>query len=290
MRVSHLLLLLIFTVLLPTISSGQSKEVIIKQLNFYGDVQVYAEDAAHREDAGEQFMDLLNDLCNHSDFQISDLESIKYISQLTPEDNAFTLYSWRVVGSKNIQHHGYIALPDTLITLLQSEATLNSKDSYTPETWYGALYYNIVTTKIGAKSYYTLFGLKESIEDDPIKLADVLRIDSRNITFGSPIFETKEGDIASRVLLPHTQHSTATLNYNPNLELIILDHLIPRRKGLSGKMIYYPDGSYVGFEWTGSLWKYIDKIYNQISEEAPRPSPVLGKQKNIDILGRRSSK
>lgn len=288
MRVFHLFIML--CTILPTLTSGQAKEGIIQQLNFYGDVQVYAEDASHREYAGEQFIDLLDTLRNLSDFQISDLERLKYISQLTPDDNAFTLYSWRVVGSNNIQHYGYIALHDTLITLVQNVTTLNPKESYTPKTWYGALYYNIVTTKIEDETYYTVFGLKESIEDDPIKLADVLRIDARNITFGAPLFETKDGDTASRVLLPHTQHSTATLNYNPNLELIILDHLIPRRQGLSGKMIYYPDGSYVGFEWTGTLWKYIDKIYNQISEEAPRPSPVLGKQKNIDILGRRSSK
>ncbi|MBK8080590.1 MAG: hypothetical protein IPN97_09945 [Saprospiraceae bacterium] len=44
------------------------------------------------------------------------------------------------------------------------------------------------------------------------------------------------------------------------------------------------DGSLVGYEKKDRYWEYIDKIYTQILDEAPRPKPVLDKR-NKNLFG-----
>ena len=47
-----------------------------------------------------------------------------------------------------------------------------------------------------------------------------------------------------------------------------------------------PDCSFVGYKQEIDSLVYVDKIFNQTSDEAPRPMPVLGSDAKKDIFGK----
>ena len=112
--------------------------------------------------------------------------------------------------------------------------------------------------------------------------------------FGAEIFkkvqENKRDDVKSRLLLKYSDDANVSINFNPGLDMIVLDHLIPRMGTRPGQgPTFLPDGSYVGYAWDAEngFFNYIDKIYNQVSDTPPMPKPILGEQeKSKDIFGR----
>ena len=151
-------------------------------------------------------------------------------------------------------------------------------ETFDPSYWYGALYYNLEYFEQGGESYFLLYGFSQLDEFTRRKVLDVL---------GKGIFEKSRGegrpDIKNRLELQYSADAGVTLNYNPEMNLLIFDHLAAQAGRLPGQGIaLYPDGTYEGYEWKNGKWVYKEKIFDTILEEAPRPKPVLGnKQKGL---------
>lgn len=253
-----------------------------QDLSFYGDVMINAQKAEHRKLAGNKFYSQFKSMISSSDLDKAILDSLDWVSKIEPEDSKFSLYTWQVDhGDFEFKYYGFILLEDGKVyELTDVRRTLEDVAFMTlgNEEWYGALYYDILPYKIGDTEYYMLFGYNVNDKYSKEKIAEILYFEEDVPVFGAEHFiEVRDGmrDILkSRLMLNYSSEARVNLNYNPSLEMVIHDHLIQRMGSLPGQgPTSLPDGSYVGYLRTEKGWKYVEKIFDHIYEDAPVTVP-----------------
>ena len=267
-------------------------------LKFYADVIANAGNPVHRERANNTFSELMNDWINSDAFGLEDLESIQWLSVKHPEDRSFTLVTWQLeIDENNNKYFGYLIKDDKAIALKETTYLDDLEyDVLSAKEWAGALYYNILTVQKDSQDIYVLFGYNSYKDYSHRKIADVLTFSEGEAVFGSEIFKSqKEGEraiIKNRLILDYSSDANVSLNFNPGLNMIVHDHLIPRLGRVPGQgFTLLPDGSYVGYQWDGEYFNYIEKIYDQTQDEPPMPKPILGNSaEKRDIFGNQKKK
>ena len=127
---------------------------------------------------------------------------------------------------------------------------------------------------------------KQVDQFNKVKVADVLQVRTDGVSFGAPIFVLNAGSERprknNRIIIDYGADGNASLNYNPSLDLIVHDNVIPQSGMIPGQGVSnYPDGSYQAYKLENGQWNHIDKLYNTVMSEAPRPKPVKKKSKSI---------
>jgi len=278
-------------------TNGQSADRI-EDIKFYADVIANAGIPAHKERAHKAFSRIFDDWLRSDQFNHTDLESIQWLSVKRPEDESFTLITWQLEMSENDnRYYGYLLHEGEIFTLKSTDLLDDLEyDVLSDKEWAGVLYYNIHTVEKNGQKLYVLFGYNAHQNYEHRKIVDVLTFKNKKPVFGYELFKRQEeGEraiIKNRLVLDYSYDANVTLNYNPALGMIVLDHLIPRFGRVPGQgPTMLPDGSYVGYQWDGEYFNYIDKIYHQTQDEPPMPSPVLGEhQKEQDIFGKQRRK
>lgn len=124
----------------------------------------------------------------------------------------------------------------------------------TLESWYGKLYYSIVTKKVRRKTYYTLLGLDFNNSRSNIKSVEVMTINRNKPRFEREMF-SNGNDLVDRVVLEYSQQVTISVRYEPSLDLITFDHLVPLHPIYENNFEFYgPDGSFDGLEFEEGRW------------------------------------
>jgi len=94
-----------------------------------------------------------------------------------------------------------------------------------------------------------------------------------------------------RMIIKYSSESTIRLNYDPTLEMVIFDHVLPKKSPFPGQEnTWLPDGSYEGYKLENGAWTHVEKVFEHKYEENefPIPVPVLGegsKRKKKDLFG-----
>ncbi len=169
-----------------------------------------------------------------------------------------------------------------LIPLIDfSEFTSQPLDSVrTNNNWIGAVYYNIIKNEHNGKSYYTLFGFDDNSVRTSRKWIDVLHFDAKgNPRFGVPF--TFENDSLKRPpqnrhFIEYKKEASTYVNYDPDLNMIILDHLISETDEPDKPYTMVPDGDQEAFVWKGGKWVHVDKAFDFKLQDgqAPIPDPI----------------
>jgi len=286
--------IVIATVLLSIQSDAQDQ--LLDDLSYYGDVMVNAYEAKHRIRAKAEFDVLIDRYVTEGHYKTDDWAALEpYSRQQESEDESLFIITYQVnTGVYPYVYGGYV-IHNEQVTKLNHESVLDPDSQYQAygaEDWYGALYYNLLPIK-GNPNSYLLFGYQYTKEFDKTKLIDVITLDANGITFGKEIFITRadEGrdDVKQRFILEYSSDTNASLNYNESIDMIIFDHLMPRMGQQAGQgNTYVPDGTYEGYQFEKGSFVYVEKIFDHIYEEAPRPEPVLNNQggSKKDIMGK----
>ena len=294
---NNLFLSFTFIILFSVSGVSQSDFVSIeKELAFHCDVMVNAAEGRHREKAQDNFLKGFNDALNQQGSFLHPFDSLKWISKKMPEDKSFRIFTWEVKGTGDeYKYYGFIQWPDgKLITLNDrfKEAEDLKEEEFTPENWLGALYYNLMEVNpSNGEKYYLLFGINRWDKAENVKLVDVLFFTKTGQPiFGKPVFrksEDKQVDVFyNRLLFKYAADGHMTVNYNPGMEMIVFDNLIPKMSRIPGQsQTYVSDGSYVGYAWDKKNWNLVNKIATEVMETAPRPNPILDKRKGKKING-----
>lgn len=270
----------------------------LDDIKFYADIIANAGNPIHKERAQNEFSKAFDSWLHSEDFNQTDLESIQWLSVKRPEDLSFTLITWQLELSENDNRYfGYI-IKDSKIIPLSNTSFIDDLeyDVLSDKEWAGALYYNIHTIEKDGKNLYVLFGYNAHKNYEHRKIADVLTFDSGAPTFGYELFKKQDpgerGVIKNRIILDYSNDANVTLNFNPSLDMIVYDHLIPRIGRIPGQgPTMLPDGSYVGYKWDGEYFNYVDKIYSQTQDTPPMPKPVLGDDaKGNNIFGKKKKR
>ena len=157
------------------------------------------------------------------------------------------------------------------------------------DTWIGAVYYNIIQTKHNGKNYYTLFGFDQHSVRSNKKWIEVLTFDSRNMpVFGGKYFSFEKDSIKRaaqfRFSIEYKKEASTTVNFDPELNMILIDHLVSESDEPDLAYTFIPDGDYEGFKWENGKWMHIDKVFHEKLEDgqAPIPDPLRDGSGNAD--------
>ncbi|MCB0568246.1 MAG: hypothetical protein KDC66_00705 [Phaeodactylibacter sp.] len=219
-------------------------------------------------------------------------EKLRPVSIQYPQDSSFRIFTWQLyVDENDYRYYGAIQMnsPELkLYPLIDRSFKIEDAESavLSPENWYGAVYYNLLgfDTPDGSKAYL-LFGFDGDSFFRKRKLIDVLRFQDDGPVFGAPVFVKEGNQRKNRVMLEYSAEVSTHCNYDGLLEMVIFDHLIPMNGPYGEGMTNYPDGSYEAYRLQNGLWMHVDKVFNQVSDEAPRPTPILDNRPK-DIFGR----
>ncbi|HMJ47446.1 MAG TPA: hypothetical protein VK498_08955 [Ferruginibacter sp.] len=222
-------------------------------------------------------------------------DSLYTISKLYPLDSTFRIFTWQMVINENIiRQHGAIQLRTSdgslkLFPLIdKSDITNNVTDTIANNYgWMGAVYYKIIQTKNSGHSYYTLLGYDENNIRSTKKVIEVLDFVNGQPLFGGRYFDLDSGktkSTAARYFIEYKRTSSPRLTYDDELDMIIVEHLVSESNEPNKKWTLIPDGDYEGFKWVNGKWLFINKVFNQMTEEgnAPVPLPIRDPAGTID--------
>ena len=224
-------------------------------------------------------------------------DSLLSISRLYAPDSSFRIITWQLIlGDNLVVHQGAIQMNTKngalkLFPLIdQSDLIKNQSDTIANNrTWIGAMYYNIVQKEFNEKKFYTLLGFDAFTIRANRKIIDILSFDENNEpVFGGDYFDfgktyIKKTPIA-RYIIEYKKDAAPKLNFDPELNKIIVEHLISESGEPEKKWTLIPDGDYEAFEWLNGKWVYIEKIFHKITPEGHPPVPNPVKDNNGNLL------
>jgi len=217
-------------------------------------------------------------------------DSIATVSRLYAPDSTFRIFTWQLQKDESYyRQKGAIQINTKdgslkLFPLIDiSDFTSAPTDSVrSNRSWIGAIYYNIVMKEFKRKKVYTLFGYDDNDFMSTRKWLEVLTFNANGEpVFGGNYFTYKDDELktpqpVSRFLFEYKKDARSRLNYDPEMDMIVFDHLISENNEPQKKFTLIPDGDYEAFKWQNGKWVHIDKLFNQSLQdgEAPRPEPL----------------
>ena len=296
MRDLHLCILTCLFIFQFTLSHGQDSEQFAKleeEMSFYGDVMVNALNSKHRIRAHTEFHTLFKQALEMDGSQLYPFDSLIWISRLYAPDSTLRIFSWQVKHNEN--KHAYHAFVQHLnqeveIVELEDVRPLSNGSEfslYDNQTWYGALYYGIHQFDLSDDRAFLLLGFDAHNASTNRKIADILIVeDNGKLTFGADLFVSKDEqgnrETKKRIIIEYSDGIPAHMRYDDDLNMLMYDHLITTVSG--GEFVAVPDGSYEAYAYDGQHWNYVEKVFDQISEEPPVPFPASNEKK--DLFGR----
>jgi hypothetical protein len=224
-------------------------------------------------------------------------DSVKGIGKVYAPDSSFRIITWQLAfDDYYCRQRGAIQFrtPDGSLKLVPlrdySEFAEDPMDSIrNKDTWIGAVYYNIIQTKHNGKNYYTLFGFDQHSVRSNKKWIEVLTFDSRNMpVFGGKYFSFEKDSVKRaaqfRYSIEYKKEASTTVNFDPELNMILIDHLVSESDEPELAYTFIPDGDYEGFKWENGKWIHIDKVFHEKLEDgqAPVPDPLRDGSGNAD--------
>ena len=224
-------------------------------------------------------------------------DSVRGIGKVYAPDSSFRIITWQLAfDDYYCRQRGAIQFrtQDGSLKLVPlrdySEFAEDPMDSIrNKDTWIGAVYYNIIQTKHNGKNYYTLFGFDQHSVRSNKKWIEVLTFDSRNMpVFGGKYFSFEKDSIKRaaqfRFSIEYKKEASTTVNFDPELNMILIDHLVSESDEPDLAYTFIPDGDYEGFKWENGKWMHIDKVFHEKLEDgqAPIPDPLRDGSDNAD--------
>ena len=223
-------------------------------------------------------------------------DSLTTIAKVTPKDSTFKIFTWQlVINGDVVRQHGAIQMKTAdgslqLFPLIDKTDLINNiNDTITSNlAWIGALYYKVIEEKAFGKTFYTLLGFDDNNLNSDRKIIEILTFKNGKPVFGGPFFSFRDNSLhkktMARYVMEYKKNASPHLNYDKEMGLIILEHLISETGESQKKYTYIPDGDYEGLKWKDGKWVYIEKVFDQITPEgqAPLPAPIRDAKGNID--------
>jgi hypothetical protein len=197
-------------------------------------------------------------------------DSLKRIGKISSPDGKLRLFTWNLIFTDG-KHRCYgivcykeKSLEKPLVFRLNDcSASLTDphKQQLGPETWYGALYYEIIERKWQGTTVYTLLGFNPHDQYISIKIIDCLYFTDKNLPFfGAPVFKA-HNVIQHRMIFQYAARVSMSLRFNSKTDMIVFDHLSPAKPSYAGKFQFYgPDLSFDGLKFEDGCWHLTEDI------------------------------
>ena len=118
---------------------------------------------------------------------------------------------------------------------------------------------------------------------------EVLSFNEKNEpVFGGPYFSYEKDSIPRkskyRFEIEFKKDTRVLVNYIPDLDMILVDHLISETDQPELAWTFVPDGDQEGFKWENGKWMHMDKVFTFKLQDgqAPIGDPLLDPKGNRD--------
>lgn len=223
-------------------------------------------------------------------------DSLFTISRLYAPDSSFRIITWQlVVNEELVRQHGAIQMrtKDGSLKLFplsdKSDAVPKLEDSIgNHQNWYGALYYRILQKNHQGRKIYTLLGFDENDSASNKKIIDILEFVNNEPRFGAKVFRYPNNEFNAanpcRYIMEFKSGAGPRLNYDDELDMIIVEHLVSPSGEPNRKSTLVGDGDYDGFRWLNGKWVFVNKLFKEKTPEgqAPVPMPLRDDKGKID--------
>lgn len=223
-------------------------------------------------------------------------DSLQTVSILYSPDSVFRIFTWQMVINENvIRQHGAIQMKTydgslKLYPLIdKSDVTTNVADTIgNHKGWMGAIYYKIIVKRSSNQNYYTLLGFDENNIRSSRKIIEVLSFVNDEPVFGGRYFSYENDAVfksaQSRYVMEYKKGAGPRLNYDKELDMIIVEHLVSENNQPAKKWTLVGDGDYEAFKWKNGKWVHVEKVFNLVTPDgqAPVPSPLRDPAGNLD--------
>lgn len=223
-------------------------------------------------------------------------DSLQTVSVLYSPDSVFRIFTWQLVINENvIRQHGAIQMKtyDGSLKLYglidKSDITTNVADTIGNHNgWIGAIYYKIIAKRSSNQYYYTLLGFDENNIRSSRKIIEVLNFINDEPVFGGRYFSFENDGVfktsRSRYIMEYKKEAGPRLNYDKELDMIIVEHLVSESNEPNKKWTLVGDGDYEGFKWMNGKWVHVEKVFKVTTPDgqAPVPNPLRDPSGNLD--------
>jgi hypothetical protein len=223
-------------------------------------------------------------------------DSLQTVSILYSPDSVFRIFTWQMVINENvIRQHGAIQMKTydgslKLFPLIdKSDVTTNVQDTIGNHFgWIGAIYYKIIVKRSSNQNYYTLLGFDENNIRSSRKIIEVLSFPNDEPVFGGRYFSYEDDAVfksaQGRYIMEYKKGAGPRLNYDKELDIIVVEHLVSENNQPAKKWTLVGDGDYEGFKWKNGKWVHVEKIFNLVTPDgqAPVPNPLRDPSGNLD--------
>lgn len=223
-------------------------------------------------------------------------DSLQTVSILYSPDSVFRIFTWQMVINENvIRQHGAIQMKTydgslKLFPLIdKSDVTTNVQDTIGNHFgWIGAIYYKIIVKRSSNQNYYTLLGFDENNIRSSRKIIEVLSFPNDEPVFGGRYFSYEDDSVfksaQGRYIMEYKKGAGPRLNYDKELDIIVVEHLVSENNQPAKKWTLVGDGDYEGFKWKNGKWVHVEKIFNLVTPDgqAPVPNPLRDPSGNLD--------
>jgi hypothetical protein len=273
----------------------QDPKTITNKMRLYEDSLVYFLDSVYytsnverRELGNFAMLKLMKGMLKQPNSYNYPFDSLsKKMNILIPKNNAFKLFQWEMITKDGLsRYYGVVQFADgTYKPLIDVSGQLEAKKEDTVLTnfkWYGASYYNILDLPYANGTAYFLLGINKGSAQSEKKLVECMLIDNnKNISFGAPVFQSmvsKPTKIVNRFIAEYQLESHITLNYKPEENMIIYDHLESVIGDNAKRYTFVSDGTYDGLRWNGKNWTIVPNAV-QVIPTAEGKAPIVTEAK-----------
>jgi hypothetical protein len=268
-------------------------------LTFLCDVMVNAYEGKHRVVAGNEFNRLFEEELKKSGSFANPFSELKWVSIKSDVAQTFRIFTWQIRDEKNIhKSYGFIQMKNGGLFELNDNVTAINKDleyeSMDANNWLGCMYYNMREFKTDKGNAFLLFGYDGLDDKNRLKIIEVLTFENGKPVFGADVFKIKDGarpDLKYRILVDYSALANVNCNYNEGMEMVVHDYVVTRM-GIStdGSPAKIPDGTYVGYQWDGKTWNFIEQLAHQVSNpEDIFYQPKAKEEVKKDLFGRKKN-
>jgi len=220
-----------------------------------------------RDSANQQFLKGLKAYLSVEDNYLKPLPEITNMLRLESPDKRFAIYTWqRPDANRKYDRFGLIAgefKGETQVIELKDKLSSISDLQYErcdADNWPGAIYYSIGPMP-GEDYKYLLLGLAMGKPTNQ-KIIEIIKVGKRGkVSFGEKHFRVDDwmdrvlNRPPRRLVLTYNAKYSATVRWNEEAEMVIMDHLAPPEPKMKGLyQMYGPDFSYDALYWEDGWW------------------------------------
>ncbi|MES1160297.1 MAG: hypothetical protein ABUM51_06055 [Bacteroidota bacterium] len=259
---------------LPVFSTAEKKDLRKREdsLKRFADQLINAENPGERLRSDSQFVRSLVRALKLKNSFYYPFDSLVTISRLYAPDSSFRILTWQYKKDDYLfLQEGAIQMnqPDGSLKLFPlfdvSMFTARPLDSVrSRRNWIGAIYYRIIQKSFNGLNYYTLLGFDDYSPSSNKKWMEVLTFSQQGEPlFGGPYFSFQDDSVRKpnqfRFNIEYKKEAATRFNYDPDMDMVLFDHLVPEGDEPLRKDSYIPDGDFEGFKWKDGYWVHVEK-------------------------------